>query len=614
MAKSKKTGAENVRWDLSRMYKGIDDPQIDADTSALVGMYKKFSETHKGQLSQTLSRAISDYIEISSLQGKLFIYLYLLQSTDVANPAVKAKMAQAEKVISLAAGEYLTFFDIELVALSDDQLAEFYRNDEVAAKHRPWIEHQRVFKPHLLSESVEGALTKRSPFGSGAWGEFFDELEADIEIKWLGEKKTLTEMLHLLTDSKDRKQRAQILRRVNNSLKGAFGKYSAQTLYMVAGSDAIERSERSYKHPMEPANKSNQIPDEVVDALHKAVMDVAGPLTRRYYRLKAKHLGLKKLRWSDRNAPMPFSDDTIVPFNDAADIVLKAYRSFSPTLADLISDFFDQKRIDAPGIKGKRGGAFNYSMVLPGNDPTSFVFLNYLGSNRDVMTLAHELGHGGHGMLAGRAQGNLMSHAPMAYAETASVFGEMTTFNFLKQELILKGDKMSLLALLMGKIDDMINTAVRQISFSNFERRLHGMDKLYQTWNEPVKLSVEELSQIWLDVTKELYGEEGDVFTYKDHDLMWSYIGHFHRPFYVYSYAFGELLTQSLYAKRDILGSNFEPLYLDLLSSGSTRSAVDLMKPFGLDPTHESFWIDGINVGLGALVDEAEKLTLELNL
>jgi oligoendopeptidase F len=239
----------------------------------------------------------------------------------------------------------------------------------------------------------------------------------------------------------------------------------------------------------------------------------------------------------------------------------------------------------------------------------SFTLLNYLGSNRDVMTLAHELGHGVHGILAGEAQGPLMFHAPIAYCETASVFGEMTTFSFLKDRLSHAGETKSLLALIMAKIDSAINTVVRQIGFSNFERRLHGIDSSYSAWATPAKLSVEQLNAIWLKTTQELYGDEGEVFTYENADHLWAYISHFHGPFYVYAYAFGELLTQSLYAQRPRLGAKFEPLYLDLLRSGSTKNVGELLAPFGLDPMSEAFWVDGIKNSLETLIEEAEQLS-----
>lgn len=604
-------GTEKVRWNLDLMYSGLDDPLIDADVALLIEMAKKFNATYKGNLSKTLGKAISDYSEIVMLRNKVGMYLFLLQSINVAEPVVKAKMAEIDRILSRELAEYLTFFNLELVALDDMNLARLYA-DPIVAKHRPWIEHARIFKPHLLTESVESALSKRSPFGASSWGDFFDELEADLEIEFRGGKKTLTEVLHALTESKNAKERAELLGAISAGLKGSFSKYAAQTLYMIVGDGAVEDRERAYKHPMEVRNKSNRIQDEVVDALHNAVCDVGGPLARRFYRLKAAHLGLKKLKWSDRNAPMPFSDTTVVPFQEAITTVIDAYESFSPTLADLIRNSIEQKRIDAPAEKGRRGGAYNYSVVLPGNIPASFTFLNYLGSNRDVMTLAHELGHGVHGLLAGETQGPLMCDAPTAYAETASVFGEITTFNFLKKQLVAKGDKKSLLALIMATIDDAVNTVVRQIGFSNFERRLHGMDSSHQKWGEPKKYSVEEISAIWLETLKELYGGEGDVFTYENADLLWSYVSHFHRPFYVYGYAFGQLLTQSLYTQQSRLAERFEPLYLELLRSGNTKNAIELLDPFGLDPYNPQFWIDGINIGLGSLVQEAEDLSREL--
>jgi oligoendopeptidase F len=598
-----------IRWDLSILYSDIADPRLDSDLSNFADMARRFSQTYKGKLADSLGPAVRDYSEIEMLSGKISSYLFLRESTDLTNAAIKAKHATFQREMSGLRGEHLTFFELELVELSDETLRKWYESDPVVAKHRPWIEHVRVFKRHFLSEPVESALTKRSPFDSSSWGEFFDEVEADLEFKFRGETQNLTEMVHLLSESKDAGERAEAMKIVNDGLGGPFAKYAAQTLYMVAGSKAVEDKERGYAHPMDFRNKANRIPDSVVDVLHNSVTTLGGALTRKYYKLKARHLGLPRLRWSDRNAPMPFSDTTIIPFDEAADIVTTSYESFSPTLTTIVKSFFIDRRIDAHVVKEKRHGAFNSSHVLPGGKPVSYTLMNYLGSNKDVMTLAHELGHGVHGILAGEAQGPLMFHAPIAYCETASVFGEMTTFTLLKERLIRSGDKNSLLALIMAKIDSMINTVVRQIGFSNFERRLHGMDDSYSTWSEPKKRSVEELNAMWLRTAQELYGEEGEIFTYENCDHLWAYVPHFHSPFYVYGYAFGELLTQSLFAQRQRLGPKFEPLYLDLLRSGSTKDVVELLAPFGLDARSDAFWNDGIAVSLGALIEEAEQLS-----
>jgi oligoendopeptidase F len=604
--------ASNIRWDLSILYADIVDPRLDADLASLKDLAARFSASYKGKLEERLDGAVHDYIEIEMLSGKLASYLFLRETTDLTNAAIKARHAAFQREMSAVRGEHLTFFELELVQLTDETLQKFYAGHPVVAKHRPWIEHIRTFKPHFLIEPVEAALTKRSPFDSSAWADFFDEVEADLNFTFRGEPRNLTQVLHLLSESKDAAERAEALKCVNDGLDGPFAKYAAQTLYMVAGLKAVEDKERGYAHPMDVRNKSNRIPDSVVDVLHKSVTNVGGPLTRRYYRLKARHLGLSLLRWSDRNAPMPFADTSRIPFDEAAHIVKTSYESFSPTLTGIVKSFFADRRIDVPVAKEKRSGAFNSSHVLPGGKPVSFTLLNYLGSNRDVMTLAHELGHGVHGILAGEAQGVLMSHAPIAYCETASVFGEMTTFAFLKDRLVRSGDKNSLLALIMEKLDSTINTVVRQIGFSNFERRLHGMDAAYSAWAEPRKLSVEELNSIWLETAQELYGKEGEVFTYENCERLWSYVPHFHSPFYVYGYAFGELLTQSLYAQRERLGAAFEPLYLDLLRSGSTKNVVELLAPFGLDARNEAFWKDGILGSLGALIEEAEQLSREM--
>ena len=601
------TNIETVQWDLGKLYSGIDDPQIDSDIALFSERAKHFFETYRGTLATTLPFALSAYAELQMLQNKIGAFLFLLQSTDVTNAIVKEKVALTDQLFASIEGAYLTFFDIEIISLSDEVLEAMYKENEYLRKHKPYIEYTRIFKNHILTEDVESALTKRSPFSAGAWGEFFDEMEADLTFLFQNKTKTLTEMLHILGEEKNAEVRSSILKIVNDGLAGTFAKYSAQNLYMVAGATAVETEERKYQNPMEHRNKANKVSPEVVNALHDVVRTTGGELARRYYRLKAKALGIQKLRWSDRNAVLPFADTTLIPFSDALKTVLEAYNSFSPTLSHLIQEMVEKKHIDARVEKGRRSGAYNYSSVLPKNEPISFTFLNYLGSKRDIMVLAHELGHGVHGLLAGKEQGSLMFHAPIAYCETASIFGEMTTFQFLKKQLEEQGEKEALLSLLFGKIDDTMNTVVRQIGFSNFERRVHGMDATYSQWEKPKKYSAEQLDSIFLMTLREIYGEHGDVFTYENAEHLWSYVSHFHRPFYVYGYAFGELLTASIYAQKDTLGNSFEPLYLDMLKSGMTRDVIELVKPFGLDPTQKEFWSNGFKE-LEEMISLAEKL------
>ena len=604
----------DIRWDLNVLYSGLDDPQLDKDIATYVEMAKVFQAAHKGKLAETLGQAIRDMTELSMLGGKFGVYLYLRYTTATDDAVVKAKMAEVQKIENAAVGEYLEFFEIEIAGLDEAVIQHAAKEDAAVAKHLPWLSQIRLFKPHQLSEDIESALTKRQQFSEGAWSEFFEELESDLRFQ-SGEKLIgLEEILHQMTESTDAEERARLLKTINDGLGGPFGKYSAQTLHMVVGSKEVEDRERGYAHPMHAANKSSLIPDTVVESLHRTVMEVGGPICRRYYRLKAAHLGLKTLRWSDRNAPMPFADNTVIGWNDAVALVHNAYASFSPTLVGLVDGMVKDRRIDVTPRPGKRGGAYNYSICLPGNRPIAFNFLNFMGSRRDVMTIAHELGHGCHGLLAGEAQGTLMMHAAIPFAETASIFGEMITFNFLKADLVKLGDRQKLLALIMAKCDDQMNTAIRQISFSNFERNIHAHEAATLTRGKIKKLSPPELDAIWLETTQELYGKSGEVFTYENAEHLWAYISHYHRPFYVYGYAFGELLTQSLYAARPRLGERFEPLYLDLLRAGNTKDVVELLKPFDLDPTDDAFWRAGLEVSLGKLVEEAEAVSKELGI
>ncbi|MEK7089813.1 MAG: M3 family metallopeptidase, partial [Patescibacteria group bacterium] len=454
---------EKVRWNLARyFYTGIDDPQLNTDVEKLIAMYKDFHESHKDKLAETLPQAIRDWAKMGMLESKIGAYIRRMKSLNVSDSVVKAKDAQIDVRTSKEASEYCEFFVIELAALDDAVCERWYKEDEFVRKHKSWIAHIRLFKQHMLSEEVESATTKFEPFGDSAWDNLHEEFMSDFEIEFRGEKKTFEEILDTLNNSPDAVMRAEALALINKTLGGWFGKFAAETLWMLSGSGAVADEERKYAHPMQAQNMSNRVSDEMVLALHNAVRDVASPIMKRFYKLKANLLGLKVLPWSDRNAAMPFSDSTKIPYDEALKTVLAAYEALSPVLAEKVLRMHEEERVDAPAAKGKADGAYCSSIMLSDGIPRSFLLLNYLGSNRDVMTLAHEAGHGVHGELAGEEQGALMFSAPTAYAETASIFGEMTTFNYLKKRLIESGDKKSLLALLMIVIDDSINSVVRQ--------------------------------------------------------------------------------------------------------------------------------------------------------
>ncbi len=604
----KKLGTAAVRWDLSGFYSGLDDPRLEADVAAWERLARKFAAEFRGQIDARLGDALEADAELDMLSSRIGGYLHLMQSLNANDERVRSVSESIGRRMAAVSGDCLTFYSLELAALPENTVAHLAKCDQRVAHHLPLIKQTAVWRPHQLSEPVESALDKRSPFGAGTWSEFYDVMEADLRFLFGGKKMTLGQMTDLVAHHRDAAVRARAQKVLNGGLGGTFAKYSAQTLNVTAGLKSVEDRERGFSHPMSSRNLANLLPDAVVESLHSAVRDTGGPLAQRYYRLKAELLGKKTLLWSDRNAPLPFQSERKIPFAEAVEMVERSFRALSPTLGYMVAEFTKDGHIDAHPAEGKDSGAYNMTLVLPGRRAASFVLLNYRGTERDVMTLAHELGHGMHGLLAAAAQGPLMFRAPMAYAETASVFGEMTVFDRLRTEQAGRHDPRAALALLTGKIDDFMNTVIRQISFSNLERRIHAAAATGQ------RLSADEIDRAWLEVTREMYGADGEAFTYRDMEHLWTYISHFHRPFYVYSYATGELFTQGIYAKRAALGQKFEALYLDLLRAGGTKDATGLLAPFGLDPTRPDFWSDGIKASVGRWIEEAEALAETLDL
>jgi oligoendopeptidase F len=595
-----RTGAEDVRWSLDDLYAGLDDPQLEADLAQLQAEAKAFRAAHQGKLADTLGAALDAKARLSNLGTKLMLYLQLRRSTDATNPLIAQRLGQVMERWSVAEANELNFFDHELTAMDEAVYQRALQRDEVARRHQPLLDHERENRQYLLEEIVERALTLRSPYGPAEWSDFVNEVEAELRFGFDDRQMTLTELLHVISNDPDGDRRAAALQVFSEGLTTQrYDKLMARVLNVVLGAKGVEDDERGFAEPMSARNIGNRVDDATVVALHEAVADLGAAQAQRYYRLLSRHLKMAPLRWSDRNAPLPFADNRTIPWSQCVETVLSAYASFSPTLEQLVRTMFDRQWVDAPPAEGKVGGAFNFSVLLPDGEARAYNFLNYQGSTRDVMTVAHETGHGAHGMLAAQAQGALMFRAPMAYAETASIFGEMTTFKYLLQRAETDEQR---LALLMDKCSDHINTVVRQISFSNFEREIHRLRK-------DGKLTVDDYNRVWMDVTRAFYGEEGDLFTYANAGNLWAYVSHFLRPFYVYAYAFGELFTQSLFAVQAQFGPAFEGMYLDLLRAGGSKSAVELMAPFGIDPRDPEFWRKGISGSVQTWLDEAEAIT-----
>ena len=581
---------KNVRWDLASLYKGLDDEAIWTDIADAEGLAEELVLL-KGRLAAEMPRALDLLIKITEISAGVSCYLFFLSSCDIENQEIKKATSKASERLATMNAK-LAFFDIEIGAMSEK---EYGGLGVMTTAARAFLDKIRRQAKYLLSEKEEGLLALISPFGKAEWDDCMDELESRTKFILGGEEKTLEEILTVMNSSKDAAERLAAMKALNSTLASSgYAWLRARALNLVAGEKSAVDTRRGLSYPMQARNLSNNLDDATVEALHEAVRKYAVPQIRRYYALLARLIGKKKLSWADRNAQIPYASDKKIAYADALAQVLGGYRAFSPRVADVLDEVVKNGWIDAPNFKGKTSGAYNCTVVIKGGRTISYVLLNYLGTSRDVMTLAHELGHAAHGMLAGRTQGALGYSAPTAYAETASIFGEMLAFE--KMLAAAASDK-ERLALLMSKCVDWINSVGRQICFSCFEQELHIRRK-------DGKLSEADMNEIWVRLSKEFYGE---IFDYADMESLWSYVAHFMRPFYVYSYAFGELFTQSLYAARSRV-QGFEGLYVEMLQSGGTKNAVELMAPFGLNPKDAYFWKNGIECSIVKWLDEAEKL------
>ncbi|HMO01803.1 MAG TPA: M3 family metallopeptidase [Oligoflexia bacterium] len=607
-------GCKDVRFDLSDIYADHNDPQIEADLDRYSVLTAQFAKKYKGRLVDGLGEAIVDLQRIYELASKLNLYIALQRACDLKNYEFEKKESVIFERLSRDYGAHLSFFPIEIGELPEEVLAEQIKNIPIVAKHSGFLRHIKAKRKHLLSEEVERALAVRSPFGIDEWDNLFKETESELKFRISDQRfkdhkcyesdLNITEALELINNSGNATLRAYMLKEVNDALKTKMAPISTKCFNLVAGIKNIEDSERGYANVFSARNLDNRISDGLVKSLHQAVLLKGAEINRRYYKLLSKAIGIAPLGWSDRNASI-LVDESKISWQEANQIVRESFLSFSPLLVELVDRMVSNRWVDAPVYAAKQSGAFNYSVVMPAPlGERSYTFLNYLGSSRDVMTFAHELGHAVHGMLAGKEQGALMSHAPIAYCETASIFAEMLTFEELLRQT---DDKRRRLAMLMEKLKGFTNTVIRQISFSIFEESFHEERK-------KGKISQERFAELWLEATKKLYGDDGDIFKYQDMDFLWSYIRHFFSPFYVYAYAFGELLTQSLFAARARFERDkFEILYIEMLKAGGSKDLVDLLAPFDLKADDPAFWEDGIKVGAEKWMIEAENLFDELN-
>ncbi len=582
-------------WNLADLYSGIDAPEVARDLQKMDADCVAFETDFKGKLAEHTARedggkwlaeAVRRYEAIDDLAGRLGSYAGLVHAGDSVDPAISKFYGDVMERLT-AASTHLLFFALELNRVNDDVIERAMQSPELG-HYRPWIEDLRKDKPYQLEDRVEQLFHEKSQSGYAAWNRLFDQTISALRFKVAGKELAIEPTLNFLQDrdGQKRKTAAQALAKTFKDNERTF----ALVTNTLAKDKEISDRWRGFEDVADSRHLNNRVEREVVDALVGSVRAAYPKLSHRYYALKAGWFGKKKLPHWDRNAPLPFAATGTIAWPEAQNMVLTAYRGFSPEMARIAERFFTDRWIDAPVRPGKAPGAFSHP-TTPSAHP--YVLMNYQGKPRDVMTLAHELGHGVHQVLAAK-NGALMAPTPLTLAETASVFGEMLTFKRLLSQTRNQKQRQALLA---GKVEDMINTVVRQIAFYSFERAIH-------TERRNGELTAQRIGEIWLGVQSESLGAAIDIRP--GYENFWMYIPHFiHSPFYVYAYAFGDCLVNSLYAVYEHASEGFAERYLDMLAAGGTKHYSELLKPFGLDAKDPKFWDGGLSV-ISGMIDELE--------
>jgi oligoendopeptidase F len=584
-------------WNLGDLYAGVDDPKVKRDLDRTDEYSKAFEDDFKGKLAAlldqpdgpiALTQAIVRYEQLDDLLGRLASFAGLMHAGDTVDPARTKFYGDVQDRLTTAT-THLLFFVLELNRIDDAKLEAAMREPKLAY-YRPWLEDIRKEKPYQLEDRVEQLFHEKSVTGYGAWNRLFDETIARLRFR-VGQKSLAIEPTLSLLQDPDGDRRKAAAEALAKTFKASLPQFALITNTLAKDKEISDRW-RGFKDIADSRHLSNRVEPEVVEALVSAVRAAYPRLSHRYYSLKASWFGKTRLAHWDRNAPLPEVEARTIAWSEAQETVLTAYRAFSPDMAEIAERFFARRWIDAPVRPGKAPGAFAHPTV-PSAHP--FVLLNYQGKPRDVMTLAHELGHGVHQVLAA-PNGALMAPTPLTLAETASVFGEMLTFKRLLAGIT---DTKQRKAMLAAKVEDMINTVVRQIAFYTFERKVHGERRNGE-------LTADQISAFWMEVQNESLGPAIDLRP--GYETFWAYIPHFvHSPFYVYAYAFGDCLVNSLYAVYERATEGFADRYLAMLAAGGTKHHGELLKPFGLDARDPAFWQGGLRV-IEGMITELEGL------
>ena len=583
-------------WNLADLYPAMDAPAYAADLTEAARACKAFAETFAGKLedlldapdgSRQLADALARYEALDELLGRITSYAGLVYSGDTTDP-IRAKFyGDAQEKVTAASADLL-FFTLELNRIDDARLEAAMAAGPLA-HYRPWLIDVRAEKPYQLDDKLERLFHEKSVTSHSAWNRLFDETMVSLRFVVDGKELTLEPTLNLMQDPRE-DVRHQAADAIAATLRSNLRTFTLITNTLAKDKEISDRW-RGFADVADARHLSNRVERAVVDALVAAVEAAYPRLSHRYYRLKARWFGKDQLAHWDRNAPLPDVPNKVYSWDEARDVVLGAYGAFSPRMAGIAKRFFDDRWIDAPVRPGKAPGAFAHPTV-PSVHP--YVLLNYQGKPRDVMTLAHELGHGVHQVLAA-PNGALMAPTPLTLAETASVFGEMLTF----RALLSSAEPAARRAMLAAKVEDMLNTVVRQIAFYSFERKLH-------LGRRAGELTADDICALWMSVQADSLGPA--IKLGPGYETFWAYIPHFiHSPFYVYAYAFGDCLVNSLYGVYTNAPEGFADKYFAMLAAGGTKHHAELLAPFGLNASDPGFWQIGLGM-IAGMIDELEAM------
>ena len=580
-------------WNLNDLYTSIKSKELTKDIEFIRKNTKSFEKKYQNKIknlnSVALHKAIVDLEKIDEKIDKILSFAHLLLSEDINNQKNKIFFQEMQEKITQFYSSII-FFGLELNQINEKKINLLVKNS-LLSKYKTWIKNKRSFKAYQLDINLEKLLQDKNLTSHNSWVRLFDETIASLNFPFKNKKLNSAEILNLLSDNK-----SSIRKLAAKSIGVTLGNNAnlfATITNTLAKDKSINDDWRKLPNPVSSRNLSNSVEDEVVESLSRSVSNYYPKLSHRYYKMKAKWFGVKKLKYWDRNAPLPFQSKKEYSWIMAKNLVLDSYFQFNPMIGEIVKKFFDNSWIHSPPLKGKSPGAFSASTV-PSVHP--YILLNFQGKARDVSTLAHELGHGVHQFLAAKKNGHFNSSTPLTIAETASVFGEMLTFKLILNKADSKREKKALLA---NKVEDMLNTVVRQIAFYEFEKKIHYERKKKE-------LSLEKICNIWIDIQKKSLGPS--IEFEEEYKYYWTYIPHFiHSPFYVYAYAFGDCLVNSLYNLYENGFKDFDSKYITLLEAGGSLHYKELLSPFKLNPSKTNFWSKGLNL-IDDLIDQLEDL------